>query len=221
MMAGGLLRGGFRRELARLDGRVLDLGRDVEGSLALLAEVLEDHDVAVAERKVGYDRHLKIWGEEIEDDCMLLQARQAPVARDLRHVHTARAISGHAVRAGTLCEHAFRAAIEVGAGRGAEGIERAMVEMARRSHELFRAGLQTFERRDIGRVRELRDADDGVDLLCAEVMRLAAADKDGKVPVSPWFPAQAALIAHYLERIADHGVDIGLRTAFLIKGEAA
>lgn len=221
MMTGGRLRRGFRRDLDRLDRRVLDLGRDVEGSLALLVRVLEERDVAVAEQKVGYDGHLKIWGEEIEYDCMLLQARQAPVACDLRHVHTVRAISDHAVRAGTLCEHAFRAVIEIGECRGAEEIERAMVEMARRSHGLFRAGLETFERRDIGRIRGLRAADDRLDLLCAEVMSLAAVDEDGRVPISPRFPAQAALIAHYLGRIADHGVDIGLRTVFLIKGEAA
>jgi phosphate transport system protein len=29
----------------------------------------------------------------------------------------------------------------------------------------------------------------------------------------------AALIVHHLERIADHGVDIGGRTAFLVTGE--
>lgn len=213
------MRGGFRRELDRLNRRVLDLGWDVEGSLALMVEVLEDHDVAMAERKVGYDGHLKKWGEEIEDDCIVVQSRQA--AWDLRHVHTVRAISNHVVRAGTLCEHAFRAVIEIGEDRGAEEIERAIVEMARRSHELFRAGLETFERRDIGRVRGLQAADDGVDQLCAEMMRLAAVDEDGKVPVSPWFPAQAALVAHYLERIANHGVDIGLHTVFLLRGEVA
>jgi phosphate transport system protein len=30
---------------------------------------------------------------------------------------------------------------------------------------------------------------------------------------------RAALIVHYLERIADHGVDIGAGTVFLVTGE--
>ena len=30
---------------------------------------------------------------------------------------------------------------------------------------------------------------------------------------------RAALTVHYLERIADHGVDIGERTIFLVSGE--
>jgi hypothetical protein len=30
---------------------------------------------------------------------------------------------------------------------------------------------------------------------------------------------RAALIVHYLERISDHGVDIGERTIFLVSGE--
>jgi phosphate transport system protein len=33
------------------------------------------------------------------------------------------------------------------------------------------------------------------------------------------FHLSAALAVHYLERIADHGVDIGERTVFLITGE--
>ncbi len=120
-----------------------------------------------------------------------------------------------------LCSSSCYCTPAIGECRGAEEIERAMVEMARRSRGLFRAGLETFERRDIGRIRGLRAAEDRLDLLCAEVLSLAAVDEDGRVPISHWFPAQAALIAHYLGRIADHGVDIGLRTVFLIKGEAA
>ena len=30
---------------------------------------------------------------------------------------------------------------------------------------------------------------------------------------------RAALMVHYLERISDHGVDIGERTIFLVSGE--
>jgi phosphate transport system protein len=35
----------------------------------------------------------------------------------------------------------------------------------------------------------------------------------------PEWRVRAALTVHYLERIADHGVDIGRRTVFLVTGE--
>ncbi|MDP9427112.1 MAG: hypothetical protein M3P37_14075, partial [Actinomycetota bacterium] len=36
---------------------------------------------------------------------------------------------------------------------------------------------------------------------------------------APEWRVRAALMVHYLERIADHGVDLGERTVFLVTGE--
>jgi len=57
-----------------------------------------------------------------------------------------------------------------------------------------------------------------VDLLYSEAMNLIvnpANDMGG----SPEWRVRAALMVHYLERIADHGVDVGGRTVFLVTGE--
>ncbi|MGI8911263.1 MAG: PhoU domain-containing protein, partial [Rubrobacteraceae bacterium] len=61
-------------------------------------------------------------------------------------------------------------------------------------------------------------ADDKVDLLYSEAMNLIANPSEGGGGAPEW-RMRAALIVHYLERIADHGVDIGGRTVFLVTGE--
>ena len=49
-------------------------------------------------------------------------------------------------------------------------------------------------------------------------MNLIANPSQGSAGAPEW-RMRAALIVHYLERIADHGVDIGERTIFFVSGE--
>ena len=58
-----------------------------------------------------------------------------------------------------------------------------------------------------------------MDLLYSEAMNLVLNPSKAGGRGSPEWQVQAALVTHYLERIADHGVDIGARTVFLASGE--
>ena len=209
----------FQQELDQLVEEVVDLGREVETCLGTMIEALETHDVEVASRELGVDSRYKERGAEIDEECMVLQARQAPVARDLRLIYTAQAVTNHLVRAGTLCEHICRAITETPDTDRDPDLEAALVEMSRAARDLFRQGLEVFEDRDIDRARDLEAADDRVDLLYSEAMNLAVNPGDREKSGSSEWRVRAALTVHYLERIADHGVDIGERTVFLVTGE--
>ena len=208
----------FQQELDQLVGEVVALGREVETCIDTMVEALQDHDAGVAERELGVDQRYKERGAEIDEECMILQARQAPVAGDLRLVYTVQAVTNHLVRAGTLCEHICHAIVETAGAERDPNLEAALLEMSRGARDLFRQGLDVFEGRDIERAHELEAADDRVDLLYSEAMNLAV--NPGKEGLgTPEWRVRAALTVHYLERIADHGVDIGERTVFLVTGE--
>lgn len=203
----GALRKGLGRELDRANREVLGLGREVEERLEVMADALEDRGALTAGEAAGGAR-LKLRRAEIEESCLLLQARQAPVARDLRLVLALRAVADHAVRAGALCEHVLEALRET----EGEGLGGNVPEMARRACWLFGMGLAAFESRNVELGRSLRAEDDRVDLLYRRVMSLLAGSGDD----APSGQAvRAALAAHHLERIADHGVGIGERAVFL------
>ena len=208
----------FHRELEQLVGEVLDLGRDVESSLDTMVGALENQDVEAARQAIGIDSRYKERGAEIDEECMILQARQAPVARDLRLIYTVQAVTNHLVRAGTLCEHICHAIVDTeGADRDPD-LAATLSEMARAGRNLFAEGLDIFEQRDIDWARDLEAADDKVDLLYSEAMNLIVNPaKEGGG--SPEWRIRAALMVHYLERISDHGVDIGGSTVFLVTGE--
>jgi phosphate transport system protein len=208
----------FHKELDRLVEEVVELGRQVESSLETMVEALETQDAEMARREIGVDSRYKERGAEIDEECMILQARQAPVARDLRLIYSVQAVTNHVVRAGTLCEHICHAIVDTDGAGGDPDLAVTLSEMARAACNLFGEGLNIFEQRDIDRARDLEAADDKVDLLYSEAMNLVVnPTKEGAS--SPEWRIRAALMVHYLERIADHGVDIGGRIVFLVTGE--
>jgi phosphate transport system protein len=208
----------FQQELDALISDVLDLGEEVEGSLENMVRAIDGHDAGAAEGELGIDLRFKARGMDIERECMILQARQAPVARDLRLLYTVQSLTNHLVRSGTLAEHICQAIVETTDCERDEDLETSLVEMARTARNVFSEGLNVFKNRDIERARDLQAKDDKVDLLYSEAMNLIANPPDGAGGAPEW-RMRAALMVHYLERISDHGVDVGGSTVFLVTGE--
>lgn len=208
----------FQQELDDLVAEVLALGREVGASLETMVRAMEGRDADLAAKELGVDARYKAWGADIERESMILQARQAPVARDLRLLYTVQSVTNHLVRSGALSEHICQGLTETADAERDEDLEASLVEMARTARNIFNEGLDIFENRDIERARDLQAKDDKVDLLYSEAMNLIANPSEGGGG-SPDWRMRAALTVHYLERIADHGVDVGGSTVFLITGE--
>ena len=208
----------FQQELDDLVGEVMDLGTEVEGSLENMVKAMENRDAGVAEKELGVDIHYKARGAEIERDCMILQARQAPVARDLRLLYSVQSVTNHLVRSGTLTEHICHAIVDTARSERDEDLESTLIEMARTARNIFSEGLDIFKNRDLERARDLQAKDDKVDLLYSEALNLIANPSESGAGAPEW-RMRAALIVHYLERISDHGVDIGGSSVFLVTGE--
>jgi phosphate transport system protein len=208
----------LQQGLDDLVAEVLDLGKEVESSIENMVKAMETHGASVASQELGVDARYKARGAQTERDCMILQARQALLAQHLGLIYTVQSVTNHLVRSGTLCEHICRAIVDTAGQERDEDLEAVLVEMARTARNIFHEGLDIFEHRDMDRARSLQERDDKVDLLYSEAMNLIANPSDGGAGTPEW-RMRAALIVHYLERIADHGVDIGERTIFLVSGE--
>ena len=208
----------FQQELDGLTGEVLSLGREVGASLEKMVKAMETRDADLASKELGVDVRYKARGAEMERESMILQARQAPVARDLRLLYTVQSVTNHLVRSGALTEHICQALAETAGCERDEDLEAALVEMARTARNIFNEGLDIFEYRDIDRARDLQAKDDKVDLLYSEALNLIANPSETGAGDPEW-RMRAALMVHYLERIADHGVDVGGSTVFLVTGE--
>jgi hypothetical protein len=80
---GKMLLDSFQHELDNLVARMLDLGRQVEVSVENMVRAMEERDAELAGKELGVDARYKARGADIDNKTMVLQARRAPVARDL------------------------------------------------------------------------------------------------------------------------------------------
>jgi phosphate uptake regulator len=80
---GKMLLDTFQQEIDNLVARMLDLGRQVEVSLENMVGAMEERDAELAGKELGVDARYKARGADIDNRTMVLQARWAPVARDL------------------------------------------------------------------------------------------------------------------------------------------
>jgi phosphate transport system protein len=119
----------FQQELDELRDGVIDLGSEVERSLESMVRAMEGRDAHLAQKELGVDVRYKGRGAEIERECMILQARQAPVARDLRLLYTVQSVTNHLVRSGTLTEHICHAIVETAECERNEDLEATLLEM--------------------------------------------------------------------------------------------
>jgi phosphate transport system protein len=84
--------------------------------------------------------------------------------------------------------------------------------------DMVDTSVQAFVHRDAEPVRNILKADDAVDHLHAEVFQ-EVVDRMSDRSVTPQVGAQFILINRYLERIADHGVNIGEQVVYMLTGE--
>src|SRR5215212_1740345 len=208
----------LQQGLDDLVAEVIELGKEVENSIEIMVKAMETRDAGVARMELGVDARYKARGAETERDCMILQASRTPAAQHLGHLYTVQSVTNHLVRSGTLCEHICRALVETEGHERDQDLEAVLLEMAWTARNVFHEGLDIFEKRDMDRARSLQVRDDKVDLLYSEAMNLIANPPEGRGGTPEW-RMRAALMVHYLERISDHGVDIGGSAVFLVTGQ--
>src|SRR5215212_1903589 len=208
----------LQQGLDDLVAEVIDLGKEVENSIEIMVKAMQTRDAGVARMELGVDARYKARGAEAERDCMILQANRNPGAQHLGHLYTVQSVTNHLVRSGTLCEHICRALAETEGHERDQDLEAVLLEMARTARNVFHEGLDIFEKRDMDRARSLQARDDKVDLLYSEAMNLIVNPSEGGGGAPEW-RMRAALMVHYLERISDHGVDIGGSAVFLVTGQ--
>jgi phosphate transport system protein len=156
---------------------------------------------------------------QIETACINLIALHSPVATDLRTITASLEVTLHLDRIGRYAKDIAEAA-EVIRGEIPNPTEKfpQMGRMAELTIQMVDTSVRAFVSRDGEPVRNVLKDDDAVDALHAEVLAEIVARITDR-SVSAMDGAQFILVNRYLERIADHAVDIGQQTTYLLTGE--
>lgn len=175
-----------------------------------------DRDAELGRAVIGTDAELDRLEIEVDRACLRCLALRQPVGRDLRFVTTVLKMVTDLERIGDLAVNIARRGLELTAGAGLQP-SLDLVRMGELAADMVRAAADAFVADDPDLAVGLRARDTEVDRLNHE-----AAQRWLEVMTAHPSQAERALaltsIARYLERIADHAVNVGEMVVFLVEG---
>jgi len=206
----------FRRELKDLKAVVVDIGRDLVVVTRDATRALAEGDIDLAEAVIAGDDVIDAACLGVEEHALEIIATQFPVARDLRLLHSLAHISMHMERMGDLGVNIAKAARRTAGRRGPQTLYDLIRAQGGLVERVLEAMIEALETNDLELSRKLQELDEPIDNLFKQFFRELAqlSDEDD----IEW-ASSMVLASRYLERIADHAVDIGERITYMVTGQ--
>jgi len=210
------MRESYRNELKATKAEVVDIGRLVIEMTRDSTVSLVEGDLEVAERVIAADDELDARSRALEERTLETIATQFPVARDLRLLYSLANINVHMERMGDLAVNIAKATRRTAARTG----PRTMYDLIRAQgnlvHRVLEAMIEAFETNDLELAYKLKEMDEPIDHLFKQFFReLSRLQEEDEIE----WASSMVLASRYLERIADHAVDIGERLVYMVTGE--
>jgi phosphate transport system protein len=150
----------------------------------------------------------------VEEQGFVLLAREAPVSGDLRRLVAILRLVHDVERSGRLMRHIAESVERIDPLRLPSPLRRQLGELAARSLEVYRRGVDAWRHRDGLAVHELDGLDADVDRLRTGLL-VRAGELDG----AGTDVLVLGLLARYYERLADHGVAFAQHVTFVVTGQ--
>ncbi len=206
----------YSTEIEQINRLVLKMATLVRDHLSLASQALMDKDDAKAQKVMAADAQVDALEDEILDRCVLLLARQNPVASDLRDVVTTIRLSSELERMGDITRHiaeaAHRAAPESAIPDQAAEV---IGKMQHRAQEVAQQMFEMFRDRSTAIAQDIIGGDDVMDgyhrasyeLINSQAWHGTTQDVVNLV-----------LLARYFERFGDHCVSLAKRLIYIVSG---
>ncbi len=197
----------FDQELEHLRQDILQMAEWVEDGYDCLFDTLKKKDREIMKRFVRHDRVIEDMQRNIESQCLSLLARQTPVAGDLRTISAALKIVTDLERIGNHLSDMAELFVRIDMADLAD-YSSWFPGMIEETRALIGKAAAAFVNRNMDMGKEAIEADDGIDACfnqikedLVETLRKGTMDADCCIDV--------LMVAKYLEKIGDHGVNIG------------
>ena len=207
----------FEQELEELRQDVLQMAEWVQDGYDCLFAALEKKDGDQMRRYVRHDRTIEDMQRNIESQCLSLLTRQTPVARDLRTVSAALKVVTDLERIGNHLSDMAELFVRIGPAGAFQifvclsGYGPGDQASLGRPPERLWSGIWPWDRRPLMPTMVLTISLTGSRMPLVKELKKDGSDADGCV--------DALMTAKYLEKIGDHGVNIGQWEIFQETGE--
>ena len=206
----------FNQELKQLGSDLETMARQVATAIERAAESLGNGDIIVAEQVIDADERINDLQRDIDDMCIMLLARQQPVAGDLRNVISALRMAQTLERQGDLARHV--AAIARGRYPEPPVPEPVMGLILQMADAAVRAGQNTSRlvaTRDLELAALIEAQDAELDALHRRSFTMIL---DPANDLTRQQVVDAVLMGRFLERFGDHSTSVARRVSYLVLG---
>ena len=198
----------YDEALADLNKALTEMGQACADAVENAMEALASTDADAAAQIIHDDTQINDMEHDIVHRCMVLLLRQQPVASDLRRISAAQKvitdlerIGDHAADIAEIMPHLF-ASRKAGDPAVSDAIR-----MGQKAHKMVVDAMDAFQKEDMAAAQKVIADDDEVDYDFNAVKRTLAeeiAANPGQVDAA----LDMLLVIKYLERIADHAVNV-------------
>lgn len=206
----------YSTELDQINELVLTMATLVRNNLTLASTALLDKDDATAKKVIGSDQKVDMLEDDVLDKCVLMLARQNPVATDLRDVVTTIRLCSELERMGDICRHIAeatdRAYPDSAIPAQAIGI---ITKMSARAQTVAQQMFEMFRDRSTKIAEDIIGGDDVLDGYHRESYELINS-KDWHGTTQD--VVNLVLLARYYERFGDHCVSLAKRLIYIVSG---
>lgn len=207
----------FDLELKELKEKLLYEGGLVEKAIRGAIHALLERNSSLAHQVIEDDHILNAREVETDEFCLKLLALRQPAARDLRFITTAIKINYDLERIGdmavNICERVQELNLEPQLKPYID-----LPKMAETVQEMVKESLDAFVKEDVQTAWKVTRDDEQVDQLLDQIFRelLTYMMQDPKTISRA---TRLLFISKYLERMADHAVNVAELVIFMVEGK--
>lgn len=209
------MRNRFDRQLDDLHKQLIEMGAMCESAIANAVKMLLNEDAGLRNEVVRIVEDISKKERDIEMTCMKLLMQQQPVAKDLRQISSALKMITDmeriGIQAADISDIAQLGNVKSNDETGTiKAMSMACIKMVTDS-------VEAYVKQDVDIARQVVQADDFIDDMFNKTKSELALTMNHQ-PEKAESAIDMLLIAKYLERIADHAVNIALWVIFAATG---
>ncbi len=207
----------FDAELQELNYEMIDMAAAAEDAIDVVVESLASSDDAAAKSAMEMTKHMDEMERDIENRCLRLLLQQQPVARDLRTISAALKMVTDLQRIGDQCANIAEISLLLQEQKQT-GTLADIRTMSQKAGVMVKRSIFAYVNRDTDAAAAVVSLDDEIDQLFrtikSELVELIVENREEADQA-----IDLIIIAKYLERIADHAVNIAQWAIFCVTGE--
>lgn len=207
----------FEKELENLHKDLMKMGTTIEQSIDDMIQALKEQNVRLAEEVIARDDFIDKLEAVMEAECLMIIARQQPLAGDLRLIASVMKMITDLERIADHCADISEYTIRLAKEPYKKPLEHIPM-MAEQVKKMVKQTIDSYVQRDKEKAKQVCKQDDIVDQyledIVVEIQELMKKD--------PEFVTQGTyfiFIVKYLERMADHATNICEWIIFNITGK--